>query len=1300
MSSSGDSSHKSIDRSSDGSSDHVPDWDPDKAVFTFYDMFSSENATGGKGRKEGTPARGVLQPAADASTDANDDAGTGAAWKVSQEKQKTSKAAVEAWSVLEDTPLQKRKRVSFTELPDAQNRPLSTPSNTKSRNQQSENQQPENQQFESGPTPKPSQKKKRVSFAGISGFPKRPMTPSKTPSKKTPNKQKTKSTPRKKNPRTPTTVTTSATATPTVLTYPKLPPSPTYHSDLPKPAEPEPLDEDSFHDLTEENNLLRTRVQAFEKLDDTILAAAAPIGAIAFSEIADTQTIDPVRQTLRTVDRPAAEACLVLLDKLTETQAGLVASRTEGMEQFIKFEEADEEARRGKILVERIGLLEESNEVLGAEKDELTRLCLSKHLTAQERGQYIKTLVETNKRFKEIQISDKVTIARLQGEVNDLDRENRGLEQQKATFAKSAEVYIKNLCKEGAATTTTAEPGSTAESQSDAYDEETKKAAEGLAEVMNLLSGKNYVDAIIPDSPFVFLLDIVREYASNVRGGGQIPPVTAVTDSEPGSDSGSSVSSSISLTNIPDDDPCRKVKLLLKSRTVERDDLRRLNDISNMNIQQASIPYKAQAVELKKATEALGQCETKHTTTVAELKKLRKEMKELQQDNEVLVAAIDELKITKSTVADGEAQARLIRNMRLEINKAASENQHQGSKIEDLKKQNTDLKNTIGMHSIEIASKDDLIDKIREEFLKLGNNPADTKALKAEIASLRVTGDECEKSNKQLLEIQKLATDRIGALQVEVDRLAGVDDEAGNAKKQLSELQKKSAEQIGALQAEIKNLDPRKKNAPAIQAQMNILLEAERRLLALQTSRIDELRAVISIWESLNMSSEDLALEHLKQLRDTSSKKDDQITALQVEIEGLRNALPMRTTGGGPDPCAHIKKQLLDVQVNSIKKDTQINDLEAEINELKNALSAGTFKDGTDPCVWVKKQLSDVQAASAKKDALIKDLQVEIHKVNAGPKNRSGSDLQARNIIELQGRLNNVRRRLKIRKQAQDSLEERLARSKALSAAPSPKEFERRLKEITARQKQTYVKRINRLYRIKQQQMFPIVSKADRPGGFPETCLRDLLRQDGPPIKEISDRWFIMQWDELYDQIAILCQINYRARIDQLQYNYELSARGDQLLSFYLRDVVVSESAMHDRINSLTENFAYTYRAKIAIAVIFRILVEEIFDPIRYLLYMQFPDPTRWKTKLQFRQAFEQLDNPNFPRAETMRGFQERESWCTRQATLTDKEVYRPRKQRDTNFNYFKQIEERDYDGNIGGKTSPSVFSFSANRTY
>lgn len=1296
MSSSEDSSHKSIDKSSDESSDHVPDWDPDKAVFTFSDMSSSGNITKGRSRNGGTPVREVLQPAADTNVD------TDAEQKASQEKQRTSKAAAEMWSVLEDTPLQKRKRVSFTELPNAQNHPLSTTPNPNS-----------GKQSGSEPTPKPSQKKKRVSFAGISGFPKRPLTPSKTP-----RNQKPKFTPQKKKPRTPTTVTTNATANPAALTYPRLPSSPTYHSDLPKPVEPEPLDKQSFHDLAEENNLLRTRVQAFEKLDETILAAAAPIGAIAFSEITDTQTIDPVRETLRTVDRPAAEACLVLLDKLTETQAGLAASRVEGMEQFIKFEEADEEARRGKILMERIGLLEESNEVLGAEKDELTRLCLSRHLTAQERGQYIRALVETNKRFKEIQTGDKVTIAKLQGEINNLNRENHGLEQQRVAFVKSAEVYIKKLCREGGATTiTAAEPGSTAGSQSDGYHEETKKAAEGLAKVMDQLSGNNYVDAIVPDSPFVFLLDIVREYG--LRGGGQIPPRTNVKK-EPGSESESESESesksesesesepkpklkfepkpepksfepseldATSLTNIPADDPCRTIKLLLRARiqrvqrelqamTESRDGLRRLNDLCNTSNIQALAAYKAQTVELDKVMHTLRQRETEQTASIAEAAKLRGSLEKSRASNEKarktnkrLLGLIERVRIpNKSDETDEENQTR---QMRIELSKSILENKSQDQTILDLNNEITTLRGNLLFNTVDMATKDDLIDGMRAENLKLEKNSADTKALHAEIASLKGMGDECGKAKAQL-------------------------------QKELLELQKQSAEQVRALQAEMKNLG-QKKNVSQIQAQMDVLLEAERRLLKLQNSRIDELRAVISIWEGINMSSEDLAIEQVRQLRDTSSKKDDQIKALEVEVEGLRSALPTRAAGGGLDPCAHIKKQLLETQAASAKKDDVIKDLEAEVDKMRKTLPAGTPGDGTDPCALVKKQLLEAQAASAKKDDLIKNLQAEIHKVKAKLKTPTGDDAPTRHkrdILELQGRLNRVRMRLKIRKQAQDALEGSLAKTKALVAAPSKGEFEIRLQEIATRQRQTYIKRINRLYRIKQEQMFPVISKADGPVGFPDTSLRDLLRQDGPPIKEISDGWFAMQWDELYDQIAILCQINYRARVDHLHYDYGKSAGREELLSYYLRDVVVSESSMHFRINSLTEVFAYTYRAKIAIAVIFRILVEEIFDPIRFMLYMQFPDPTKWKTKLQFRQAFEHLDNPKFPQAERMRGFQDRESWCTRKATEIDKEVYRPRRHKDMNFNYFKQIEERDYDGNIGGKTSPSASGFSANHAY
>lgn len=1339
MSSSGDNSDKNVDKSSDEGSGHIVDRDRNMAIFPFSDMSSSDDdsPTTSNKRKEGTPVRGVLETAADPGS--------------AQKRKRAGTTTGETWSMLEELletqtiiPSQKKKRVSFTELSGTPNRLLSPLPSSR----------PESQQEFT--TPKPSEgKKKRVSFAGISGAPKRPPTPSATTSA---TSKKRVSTPLRKKPKTPTTTTT---VTPKYPKYPKLPPTPTYRGSVPKPSSPEPINESSFHDLTEENSLLRTRVQASEELDDMILATAAPIGAIAFSDASSTNVVDPVRQTLRAIDRPAAEACLVLIDKLTETQAGLAASRTDGMEQFIKFEEADEEARRGKILVERIGLLEESNEVLEAEKDELNRLCLSRHLTAQERGQHIKALAESSKRFKEIQINDRATIANLQKEVDDL-------KQRETTFAESAEVYIKQLSEKG---------GITAEPQFNTYSAETKKAAEGLSEVMDMLSGKNYIDAVILDNPVVLAVNLMRGFTADVLG--KKNPSSKTPEKPKSQPAESTPVSNIdiirNLTNIADNDPCRAVKILLRENqanwekrqlewdeilriqnenaadllgrmTDERDKLRILNDIST---EQALAMAKVSADEIKEATGALIRCETERGARIKQLEELRNEVKNLQAAK---------LKTEMGRIED-------LKNQVLNLYETAPPRSRDvvakelSAQIENLQKTNTAFEKetlaqigAIANTTVDVSRLENCLeerDALKEEIAILGG---EIDTFKREIATLSRQRDDGYEAKRQYCELQKTSSAqievldyRIADLEAEVDRLAALAietpgaglDPCADVKRMLLGVQTASGRkdiQIKDLRAEIDKLKSYQSRTTK-----GGTADAERQFFKPQTAsdekddEIENLRAEIDRLKGSETvgtagGGDDPYAEvsrQLLELQGLSDEKDGEIEALRAEMDKLKSSETAGTAGDGVDSFAHIKEQLLKFQALSDKrgrqirdlrteilqlesvgisgdgfdlcagvkaellelqglseeKDGEIEDLKAEIDKLKGSETGGTAGGGFDPCAKVKRQLLELQGLSGKKDGEIKGLRAEIDKLKAMLKKTSST----KDSLGLQGRLDNLRRRLKIRKQREGDLGRALTRMKALRAAPSQGEFEKRLQEITATQKLIYVKRINRLYRTKQAQMFSVKSKQGGATVFPPASLSDLLRQDGPPIKEISDRWFATQWDELHDQVAMLCQINYCARSDHLQYNYLGSAANDELLSYYLRDTVVSEHAMHDRINSIDEIHGFTYRTKVAMAIVFRILVEEIFNPIRFLLNIQFPDSTRWKTKLQFRQAFEQLDNRRFLLPGTKRGFQEKESWCTRTEAATGNE-YRPRRQRDENFNYFRQIEERDYDRNIGGK--------------
>lgn len=1182
--------------SSRGNSDMSTNENSNTAVPTPHDM-STPNKK--KGRKEGTPvpgARGVLLPSKTFDTAAE------AEWKVFSESahKKNSKAVMEAGSLPEAilaaqnaTPSQKRKRISFKELVDIPNRLLSPVVDSGS-----------DQQQEPGAPPL-SHRKKRLGFVGTPGLLKRTFTPAQDAeatvqkpktTTKTPKAVKTHKTPKASiAPQTPATTITP----PTIPKFPKLPSTPTYHSDIPKPTSPEPVDGDSFHDLVEENNQLRIRVQAFEKLDDMILDATAPIGAITFSDHADAHNIDPVRQTLLAIDRPAAEACLVILDKLAETQAGLAASRAEGvdMDNFTKFDEVGEEAYRGKILMERIGLLEESNEVLGVEKDELTRMCMSKHITAQDMGRHIRALVDTNKRFKAVQDNDKETIAKLQQEIEDLDGEKRGLEQHKAKFAESAEAYIMDIQKlcEGE-TAITAKPPFTTEAaarRSEAYLAENKKAVEGLAGVMDILKGKDDINAVVPPYPLAVLVGLVRGYTTTtVRGKTRATPIKRTTRSTPKPKNEETLTTkkvetlnSIieSLGTIAEDDPCKDIKILLgdnqagwqkrqkewdntlQTLTKERDSLKDNNEELHKFLRAAET-YSSSVNDIAAAN--LASSEEKHATS---LKKLEAEIQkhvELQVKNEEDSKGVQVLLSNLTTsLADSKTMVERQRSM------------------------------TAASNTENARLKQDLADAMMQ--LNLGSDPT-------------------KKQSSETSEPQATSAGILKALQADVDRLWSI---------------------LAA--AETNNL--------------------KNKLLKLTT--LPE-----------NISKTDLS---------TRIYLDKQVKKLQTEVAKLKSVLLTQNEGGAPG------EQLLDRQAVADKKNEEMRSLRAKIDMMKGVLATGILEGSPegDPCAEVKKQLLELQAASRKKDEYIKFLQTKTSiPVTKTPRDDPCAKVKNQ-LLELQGRHNTVRRRLKICKNKHNTLERKLAKLEARKVAPFSDEFEKRVRILTNKQKLTYVKRINMLYNTKQEQMFPPARlQSNGQPVLPLGTLRGFLRQDGPPIKEISDLWFAAQWDELYDQVTILCQINYRGRSDHLPYDYGKSAAEDELLSYYLRDTVLSENAMHDHINSVTEIFGHTYRAKVAVAIVFRILVEEIFNPIRFLLNMRFPESGRWKSKLHFKQAFEELDNPAFPRAATKRGFQEKESWYTRQAAMTGKEVYHPSRRRDGNFNYFKQIEEINYNWNDGGK--------------
>lgn len=1289
MNSSGENSdNTNSDQSSDFEGDRI-DRDFSKAVFTLPAMALPEKSQKGKQEPPVSRVGNVLSsPAPDTVIDTEQKVA-----ESSQKRKRKSKAPTEALSSIETpirgqkiTPSQKRKRVSF--LPNAGT----------------------TQQQEPGAYQTP-QGKKRISFTETPGPPKRPATPANgTPAE---GAQGVKSTVRKKKKKAPTPATpthpaatpvrpaavvvAAAVATPVIPEYPKIPSTPTYHSDKPKPISPEPVEEGSFYDLVEENNELRSRVQTLEKLDDMILEAAAPIGEIAFSDPVDADAdvcdIEPIRETLRAIARPAAEACLVLLDKLTETQAEITASRAEGMD-LVKFEEVDEEAPRGDILMERIGLLEESNKALGVEKDELTRLCLDKHLTSQEKGNHIMTLAGTNRRFKELQTNDKETIAKLQKEVEDLDHQRWGLEQQNAAFAESAVPYITDLERlykelEGVAPPYSNTPPASA---SKTRLRMTKKVARELAGVMNQLEkgyvGSDYIDQTIPphpETPLVFLINLVKGFTATARDKTRIvPPMTRaaakvvkggtekdeVEEEEPTEPGTPPDKTGIvaGLSDIAADDPCREVKELLRD---------------------------TQALWVKRQQEWDKVTEVRAAQAAADILKITAERDAIEKLNAGLDFTIKKLELSLAATEvkfEFEESAHRTCEGECEALTAALEDEKTNS-AEALAAQAEKLvfsETSAIKLSATISNLTEILMTNTQEIAALKTEGADLQDEIAKLASADEGVDPCVDIKRRLLKFETDSyekDDMLKELQAHIDEM-----EAARVKGELKAEDKgrKREELIATLQAEVDSLTAGLVSNAALEGQIAAAQDELPRRAKQAGALIDEIDKLKSAPPTGKTKDKvDPNAGVAKQLLELQATSGKQVKALLAEIAKLKSGSPTGKTRDRVDPNAGVKKELLELQATSGKR---IKSLQAEINKLKSAPPTGTTGDEVDPCAEVKKELLELQVTSGKKDEQVESLLAEIGKLKSILP--AGDDPCAKfkaQLLELQKRLDHVRRRLKSRRAKQAASELRLAESKALGASPSHKEFETRLREIRRKLKISYVRRINTLYRTRQEQMFP----HGQPAAFASVTLRDLLKQDGPPIKELSDQWFATQWEELYEQVTILCQINYRGRSDHLPYDYMESAAANELLSYYLRDTVVSEHAMHDRINDPAEVFGYTYRAKVAAAIFFRILVEEIFDPIRFLLNMRFPGSEKWKTKLQFRQAFESLNNPQFPRAETRRGFQDKESWCTRQATILGREVFRPRRRKDENFNYFKEIEERTYDRNSGGRVAHQPESIS-----
>ncbi|KAG0138267.1 hypothetical protein HOY82DRAFT_596487 [Tuber indicum] len=154
-----------------------------------------------------------------------------------------------------------------------------------------------------------------------------------------------------------------------------------------------------------------------------------------------------------------------------------------------------------------------------------------------------------------------------------------------------------------------------------------------------------------------------------------------------------------------------------------------------------------------------------------------------------------------------------------------------------------------------------------------------------------------------------------------------------------------------------------------------------------------------------------------------------------------------------------------------------------------------------------------------------------------------------------------------------------------------------------------------------------------------------LQKEAVPTIYDLPDEYFCRQWNELYDDVRAWCTTYYSFKAHSSLIDYDRLVRDVQLLGFYLRDVLIHRDYVPLFVNNLTTKLP-NGRADVATAIVFRILVEEIFEPVRFMIGLRFRDATqRWKVKRQYKLAFEVRDmrnNAYHPR------FQDRESFIDR----------------------------------------------------
>lgn len=206
-----------------------------------------------------------------------------------------------------------------------------------------------------------------------------------------------------------------------------------------------------------------------------------------------------------------------------------------------------------------------------------------------------------------------------------------------------------------------------------------------------------------------------------------------------------------------------------------------------------------------------------------------------------------------------------------------------------------------------------------------------------------------------------------------------------------------------------------------------------------------------------------------------------------------------------------------------------------------------------------------------------------------------------------------------------------------------------------------------------------------------------LLAEATPAVIDLPDSYFRRAWEDLFGRVQIWCYNYYRAREDSFNLKYKDLVNHSHLLSFYLRDVLIHR----DYVERLVPwGSSEQGRVDVATGIVFKILVEEVFEPIRFLLHLRFPDPSeRWKKKPQYKSAFEAEDMASEvtgPRFQACESFLERKRKWTK-GRYPEPEVFEsvpcPQKRvknSGDHFNFFRMFEdneqpgvERDNDGSI-----------------